>query len=75
MASRSTSLPMIINAPYVRFYAGIPLVNRSGYALGALWVVDVTPREVAPDISELGRLARQVEQILNGQVPILAINH
>jgi hypothetical protein len=31
-----------------------------------LCVVDVTPREVAPNISELGRLARQVERILNG---------
>jgi hypothetical protein len=63
---RSASLPMITNAPYVRFYAGIPLVNRSGYPLGALCVVDVTPREVAPNISELGSIARQVERILNG---------
>jgi GAF domain-containing protein len=64
--TRSAGLPMIIGAPYVRFYAAIPLISRSGYALGALCVVDTSPREVAPDMSALGRLARQAERILNG---------
>lgn len=63
---RSAFLPMIVSAPYVRFYAGIPLVSHSGYALGALCVVDVAPRNLTPDILELERLARQAERILNG---------
>jgi len=63
---RSATLPMITGAPYVRFYAGIPLISKSGYAVGALCVVDIAPREVAPDMLVLGRLARQAERILNG---------
>lgn len=63
---RSAFLPMITGAPFVRFYAGIPLVSHSGYALGALCVVDVAPRILTPDILELERLARQAERILNG---------
>lgn len=62
---RWASLPMIAGSPYVRFYAGIPLVNRSGYALGALCVVDLAPRAVAPNIAELGRYAREAERVLN----------
>jgi GAF domain-containing protein len=61
---RWSSLPMIAGSPYVRFYAGIPLVNRSGYALGALCVVDLAPRAVAPNVAELGRFAREAERVL-----------
>lgn len=61
---RSASLPMITGAPYVRFYVGIPLVNLAGYALGALCVVDLEPRTIAPSLLELGRIARQAERIL-----------
>lgn len=63
---RSATLSMVTGAPHVRFYAGIPLIGRSGYALGALCVVDIVPRKIAPDISEIARLARQAERVLNG---------
>jgi GAF domain-containing protein len=63
---RYASISSVANAPFVRFYAGIPLVNRAGYALGALCVVDTVPRDEAPDLTALGRLAREAERLISG---------
>jgi GAF domain-containing protein len=53
--------PLVISDPRIRFYAGAPLVNEDGYALGTLCVVDRTPRELAPDQKEaLKALSRLV---------------
>jgi two-component system, NtrC family, sensor kinase len=52
--------PLVVSGPRIRFYAGAPLINEEGYALGTLCVVDRTPREFGPDQKEalqaLGRL-------------------
>lgn len=36
--------PLVIEEPKLRFYAGAPLVDHQGYALGTIAVVDVKPR-------------------------------
>jgi len=36
--------PMVTGEPHVAFYAGAPLINPDGYALGSLCVVDNQPR-------------------------------
>ena len=53
--------PLVASDPYIRFYAGAPLINEDGYALGTLCVVDRSPRELAPEQKEaLKALSRLV---------------
>jgi GAF domain-containing protein len=71
--------PLVTGEPHIRFYAGTPLVNEDGYALGTLCVVDREPRELDPAqkeaITALGRLAlRQMELRMNLQLLKDALN-
>ncbi|MDQ1215125.1 bifunctional diguanylate cyclase/phosphodiesterase [Pantoea anthophila] len=40
---RFATHPLIIGAPFIRFYAGTPLKNSTGMILGTLCVTDTTP--------------------------------
>lgn len=53
--------PLVQGHPEIRFYAGMPLVDPEGFALGTLCTLDRRPREIRPDQrAALETLARQV---------------
>ena len=57
---RFKDLPIVIGEPYLRFYCGMPLINRDGYALGTLCVVDFKAHEISSSQREAIRsLAQQ----------------
>lgn len=53
--------PLALGEPHVIFYAGIPLVNPAGTAIGSLCVIDGQARNITEDqIESLKALANQV---------------
>jgi signal transduction histidine kinase/ActR/RegA family two-component response regulator len=46
---RFSDNPVVKGGPGVRFYAGVPLTNSDGHALGTLCVVDLKPRQLTPE--------------------------
>ena len=53
--------PMVISEPHLRFYAGAPLTSADGFKVGALCVIDRTPRTLTGEQAETLRiLSRQV---------------
>ena len=77
--SRFRDSPLVTGEPHIRFYAGMPLINEDGFALGTICVVDREPRVLDEDqknaLKSLGRLAlAQMELRMNLQLLKEALN-
>lgn len=56
--------PLVTGSPHVRFYAGAPIINPDGFALGTLCLSDSRPRASFDGAAHLAALARQVAALL-----------
>ena len=64
--SRFVGNPLVMGAPYIRFYAGQPLKARNGSRLGTLCIIDGKPRQLSQaDLDLLRDLGALVECELN----------
>ncbi|MFO6448603.1 PAS domain S-box protein [Erythrobacter sp. NE805] len=67
--ARFSANPLVIGPPHIRFYAGAPLVLKSGHAVGTLCVIDPAPRQAmsAHDRGILRLMASQVVAFLESR--------
>ncbi|MEG4148109.1 GAF domain-containing protein [Microcoleus sp. Pol12B5] len=57
--------PLIVFYPFVKFYAGIPVVSSDGQVLGVLSVMDSVPRDLTKEtIEAVQALSRQVASLV-----------
>ena len=62
---RFASNPFVTSEPHIVFYAGMPLVDEAGHALGSLCVLDVEEHTLSPlQLTALKQLAKQVVTLL-----------
>eukprot|EP00879_Flechtneria_rotunda_P009419 GHRR01009861.1.p1 GENE.GHRR01009861.1~~GHRR01009861.1.p1 ORF type:complete len:626 (+),score=158.82 GHRR01009861.1:171-2048(+) len=54
--------PLVVGAPYIRFYAGCPLVCSNGMRLGSLCIIDKNPRSF--DAESCNMLANMAEMVI-----------
>jgi signal transduction histidine kinase len=61
--------PLVSGPPSIRFFAGIRLVNKNGFTMGALMVMDHQPQQLNDDqIFFLQTLAKQVIKLLDQHI-------
>lgn len=59
---RFQSNPLVTGPPYIRFYAGMPIREPSGFRIGSLCIIDHVARNVQEmDLDLLGSIASLVE--------------
>lgn len=57
--------PLVIGSPYIRFYAGAPLVTPGGFKIGTLCVIDPRPRPEGLKLEEKQNLRELAEMVVD----------
>jgi hypothetical protein len=59
---RFNELPFVTGEPFLKFYAGVPLITKRGIPIGSLFIVDSRPRDglSKDDIHFMGTMASTV---------------
>lgn len=61
--------PLVLGSPNIRFFAGIRLVNKNGFVMGALSVMDTEPNQLNDEqVFFLQTLAKQVIRLLDQKI-------
>ena len=72
---RFSGNPFVTGQPYVRFYAGIPLITSDGNAIGAFCVVDSQPKKLSErQVKSLEILSKQVMHRLEMEMNLQRLN-
>ena len=50
---RFSDNPMVVGEPYIRFYAGVPILSADGNRIGVFCIKDIKPREFSADDQEV----------------------
>jgi PAS domain S-box-containing protein len=68
--------PLVIDYPYIRFYAGMPLKTPEGHTIGTLCVIDSVPKQLSTQqVAALRSLSRQVVGQLELRRSLLSLSH
>src|SRR3989338_4320581 len=71
---RFSDNPMVIGKPYIRFYAGVPIMNADGERIGVFCIKDIKSRKFSKDNEEmLKNLAAWAELEINSRNLSLAL--
>ena len=72
---RFSDNPMVIGKPYIRFYAGVPIMNADGQRIGVFCIKDKKPRKFSKENEEiLKNLSSWAELEINSRNLSLALS-
>jgi PAS domain S-box-containing protein len=73
---RFCNSPLVTDGMKARFYAGVPLITKEGFALGTLCIVNVQPSQLsATQINSLKVLAKQVLNLMELNWSLRSLEH
>lgn len=70
---RFYSNPLVAKSPYIRFYAGVPLITQDSLNIGSLCVMGSAPKQLTESEQHRMRvLARRVVEIMELEFSLVA---
>lgn len=71
--ARFSNNPLVINAPFLRFYAGVPIITPDHFMLGTLCIMDTKPRTISHlQMEMLHLIATQTMRLIESRLEHLS---